>query len=246
MALSRTALLCVFATTLLLAGCASTAKSASGPTSRAAAPATTAQTQTSQTQTSSAAPAPVASAPPASPPGLTPAGVVEAYFAAVNSRDYTEAWSLGGDNLGQSYGTFVAGFADTAEDTVDSLSANGANVAVQFTATNTDGTTAGYAGTYTVTGQAITGASIAQVAGPPPQTLCGAPANPYGYNYCGSGGKITSPPQDICDYFSCIDYFQKGNGYMVECEDGMVSMSGGFSEACNDHGGVKQQVYSGG
>lgn len=246
MALSRATLLCAFATTVLLAGCASTATRASGPTSPAAPSTAGTATPTQAAQTSPPASAPATAPPPASPPGLTPAGVVEAYFAAINSRDYTEAWSLGGDNLGQSYGTFVAGFADTAEDTIESLTPNGATVNVQFMATNTDGTTAGYAGTYTVTGQAITGASISQVAGPPSQTLCGAPANPYHYNYCGVGGAITSPPPDICSYFSCIDNFGNGNGYMVECADGKVSMSGGIDGACSDNGGVKQQVYSGG
>jgi LPXTG-motif cell wall-anchored protein len=31
---------------------------------------------------------------------------------------------------------------------------------------------------------------------------------------------------------------------MVECQDGTVSMSGGISGACSDHGGEKQAVYA--
>lgn len=249
MALSRATLLCVFAIIILLAGCASTATSAPGPTTRAP---TAAQTQAAQTPSAATAAATGTAAatvptarPSPSPPGLDPTGVVEAYFAAINTRDYTEAWSLGGDNLGQSYSAFVAGFADTAEDTIESLSATGTTVSVQFMATNTDGTTADYAGTYTVNGQAIAGASINQIGGQPPQAGCGAPANPYGFNYCGVGSLITSPPPDICRYFSCIGYFRQGNGHMVECEDGTVSMSGGIDGACSDHDGVKQPVYDG-
>ena len=249
MALSRAKLLCAFATILLLAGCASKGTSASGPTTHTPTSATAQAAQTSSAATAAAATTAATTAPTAlpspSPPGLTPAGVVEAYFAAINGRDYTEAWSLDGDNLGQSYGAFVAGFADTAEDAIESLSVTGTTVAIQFTATNTDGSTADYEGTYTVNGQAITGASIGQVGGPPPQAGCGAPANPYGFTYCDVGSLITSPPDNICDYFRCIDNFSNGNGYMVECEDTTVSMSGGIDEACSDHGGVKQAVYSG-
>jgi hypothetical protein len=74
-------------------------------------------------------------------------------------------------------------------------------------------------------------------------SLCGAPANPYCYNFCG-GGLISSPASDVCSYFSCIDNFPNGKGYMVECRDGMYSMSGGRSGACSDHGGEDRPVYS--
>jgi hypothetical protein len=74
-------------------------------------------------------------------------------------------------------------------------------------------------------------------------SLCGAPANPYGYNFCG-GGYVNSPPSDICSYFSCIDNFWNGKGYMVECSDGMYSMSGGRRGACSYHGGEQRPVDS--
>ncbi|ADD40099.1 hypothetical protein [Stackebrandtia nassauensis] len=80
---------------------------------------------------------------------------------------------------------------------------------------------------------------------PPKPDLCGAPQNPYGYNYCGTGGVVHDPPGDICFYFECIDYFDEGKGYMVACDDGMVSMSGGRSGACSYHGGVGRTVYGG-
>jgi len=78
-----------------------------------------------------------------------------------------------------------------------------------------------------------------------PRSLCGAPDNPYGYNFCGRGGLVTNPPAGICDYFSCIPNFVNGVGYMEECQDGMYSMSGGRRGACSDHGGELRAVDSG-
>lgn len=82
-------------------------------------------------------------------------------------------------------------------------------------------------------------------AAPPHPSLCGAPSNPYGYNFCGVGGDVTSPASGTCSYFNCIANFSNGVGYMVECQDGTYSMSGGRRGACSDHGGVRQPVYSG-
>jgi hypothetical protein len=76
-------------------------------------------------------------------------------------------------------------------------------------------------------------------------SLCGAPQNPFGYNFCGRGGYIHSPAGTVCSYFHCIASFGKGRGYMVECHDATYSMSGGISGACSDHHGVLQPVYSG-
>lgn len=82
-------------------------------------------------------------------------------------------------------------------------------------------------------------------AAPPQPSTCGAPSNPYGYNFCGRGGYITSPGAETCSYFDCIASFSKGRGYMVECNDGTYSMSGGISGACSSHGGEDRPVYSG-
>jgi hypothetical protein len=84
----------------------------------------------------------------------------------------------------------------------------------------------------------------------PPRTtvapsLCGAPANPYGYNFCGRGGRITNPAPDVCADFDCIANFENGTGYMVECHDAMYSMSGGRQGACSYHRGVWRPVYDG-
>ncbi len=73
--------------------------------------------------------------------------------------------------------------------------------------------------------------------GPPPPNLCGAPANPWNYNFCGVG-TIMSPPSNFCSYFSCIpSFWQSTNGYVEECVDGMYSHSGGVSGSCSSHGG---------
>ena len=80
---------------------------------------------------------------------------------------------------------------------------------------------------------------------PVPPSLCGAPQNPFGYNFCGRGGHIYSPAGETCSYFNCIANFQNGRGYMVKCVDRTYSMSGGISGACSRHGGEERAVYSG-
>ena len=76
-------------------------------------------------------------------------------------------------------------------------------------------------------------------------SLCGAPQNPWGYNFCGRGGYITNPPSNFCSYFNCIPNFPNGTGYVEQCQDGMFSKSGGHSGSCSHHGGNKQPLYSG-
>ena len=102
--------------------------------------------------------------------------------------------------------------------------------------------------TTTVPAATVTSASTTTIASTSTTTasanLCGAPANPYNYSYCSnSGTMIYSPPSNVCSYFQCIDNFFNSTGYMVECQDGTVSMAGGFSDACTDHGGVELTVY---
>lgn len=41
----------------------------------------------------------------------------------------------------------------------------------------------------------------------------------------------------FCSSHSCIGNFDQGNGYIVQCADGMWSHSGGEPGACSDHGG---------
>ena len=82
-------------------------------------------------------------------------------------------------------------------------------------------------------------------AAPAKPSTCGAPSNPYGYNFCGRGGYVTSPPAEICSYFNCIANFFNGHGYMVECNDGTYSMSGGIRGACSYHKGEDRAVDGG-
>lgn len=78
----------------------------------------------------------------------------------------------------------------------------------------------------------------------PPQNLCGAPPNPWGYNFCG-GNVIYSPPGNFCSYFNCIpSFWMSTNGYVDECQDGTYSHSGGRQGACSYHGGELRPLYS--
>lgn len=108
-----------------------------------------------------AKPAPAASAATstASPPS-GPADVVRSYIDAINARHYQQAWTLGGDNLHQTYSQFVAGFAKTDHDELTIVAVQGDVVTVELTATQSDHTRQTYAGTYTVSGGAITAHSI--------------------------------------------------------------------------------------
>lgn len=79
---------------------------------------------------------------------------------------------------------------------------------------------------------------------PPAQNTCGAPANPWGYNFCG-GNLLYSPPSNFCSYFNCIPSFWKStNGYVDQCKDGTYSHSGGRQGACSSHGGELRPLYS--
>jgi hypothetical protein len=78
---------------------------------------------------------------------------------------------------------------------------------------------------------------------PPVVNTCGAPANPWGYNFCG-GNYISSPPSNFCSYFNCIASFWKStNGYVEQCADDTFSHSGGRQGSCSSHGGNRQPLY---
>jgi hypothetical protein len=85
---------------------------------------------------------------------------------------------------------------------------------------------------------------------PPPSPVastCGAPSNPWGYNFCGRGGYIYQPPSTFCTYFApCVSTFWTAtSGYVVQCASGSWSHSGGVSGACSRNGGVAGVLYSG-
>jgi hypothetical protein len=77
----------------------------------------------------------------------------------------------------------------------------------------------------------------------PPRSLCGAPPNPWNYNFCG-GGTISSPPSTFCVYFTpCTASFStSAKGYVEECEDGSYAHSGGRPGSCSSHGGDLRPV----
>lgn len=81
---------------------------------------------------------------------------------------------------------------------------------------------------------------------PPPKPTCipgAVNCNPWGYNFT-PGNYIYSPPSGFCGYFACINNFWNGRGYVIQCQDGMFSKSGGISGSCSYHRGNKQPLYS--
>ncbi|MGA8016497.1 MAG: hypothetical protein WCB85_11320, partial [Candidatus Dormiibacterota bacterium] len=77
----------------------------------------------------------------------------------------------------------------------------------------------------------------------PEVDLCGAPANPWGYNLC-SGPEITAAPATFCSYFICVSHFSTGSGYIVECSSGDYSwdvMTGNVHQMC---GQILQPLYA--
>ena len=109
-------------------------------------------------------PAPVQPQQPAQQQPGQDINVVEQYFYDLDIGDYTAAWTLGGDNIaGTDYGSWVAGYATTSSVTLDSdTDVGGGAVQVTFEATQSDGGTTSYAGTYYVGNGVITSASITQ------------------------------------------------------------------------------------
>ncbi|WP_446212860.1 hypothetical protein [Micromonospora sp. IBSANI012] len=78
---------------------------------------------------------------------------------------------------------------------------------------------------------------------PSAERRCGAPTNPMGYDFCG-GERVRRPDHRICDFFDCAQDFWAGRGYLVQCRDGAVSLTGGRRDACAGHRGVRRTVFS--
>lgn len=97
--------------------------------------------------------------------------------------------------------------------------------------------------TVTATPTATPTVTVTVTQAPGSEALCGAPANSYGFTFCGTGDGVPAPADNACDVFDCIDYFPNGTGYLVMCKDGKVSLSGGISGACSDHSGVLRTIY---
>jgi hypothetical protein len=48
----------------------------------------------------------------------------------------------------------------------------------------------------------------------------------------------TNPPANFCSIANCIPSFSDGQGFVVQCGDGLYSKSGGRTGACAGHGDV--------
>jgi hypothetical protein len=55
----------------------------------------------------------------------------------------------------------------------------------------------------------------------------------------GGGGGGGSRQSSFCDTHACIPNFYNGSGYVVQCNDGMWSHSGGEPGACSYDGGER-------
>jgi len=83
---------------------------------------------------------------------------------------------------------------------------------------------------------------------PPPSSnpvgTCGAPQNPWGYNFCG-GNLVTSPPQAFCSVFNCVPHFwdQAKVDYVAECNDGTYAENRHGPASCGSHGGEMRPLY---
>ena len=76
-----------------------------------------------------------------------------------------------------------------------------------------------------------------------PAVRAGVNGNPWGYDFM-AGSLITNPPSNFCSYFACISSFWNGSGYVIECQDGNYSKSGGRSGECSRHGGYLKTLYA--
>jgi hypothetical protein len=97
--------------------------------------------------------------------------------------------------------------------------------------------------TVTATPTATPTVTVTVTQAPGTEALCGAPANSYGFTFCGTGDGVPAPAENACDVFECIDYFPNGRGYLVMCNDQTVSLSGGISGSCSSHNGVLRTIY---
>lgn len=60
----------------------------------------------------------------------------------------------------------------------------------------------------------------------------------------GDSAPVTVPDSaSFCSTHACIDSFDSGSGYIVQCEDGEWSHSGGRPGACSYHGGETGRTY---
>ncbi|MGC4894670.1 hypothetical protein [Micromonospora sp. DT31] len=78
---------------------------------------------------------------------------------------------------------------------------------------------------------------------PPAERRCGAPTNPFGYDFCG-GQRIRRPAAGVCDWFECVPDFWSGQGWLVQCRDGAISRTGGQRDVCAGHQGWRRTMWT--
>ncbi|EME54201.1 hypothetical protein [Amycolatopsis decaplanina] len=95
-------------------------------------------------------------------PAVAVAQTVIAFYDAINRRDFLTAWNLGGQRLakGGTYASWANGYATTSWVALTVRSTSGNTVYVDLSARQTDGSLRTFSGSYTVSGGAITGASM--------------------------------------------------------------------------------------
>jgi hypothetical protein len=136
-----------------------------------------------------------------------PAAVVGDYFAAINARDYRQAWRIGGKHFSPSYEDFVPGFAETEHDTVTVLNVDGPLVAIRLVADESGGRQSVYQGTYTVEHGELVAADLHRVPGPPPTT------QPPGRDGCDPSYPDVCLDPAVGDY-DCASGTGNGPGYV--------------------------------
>jgi hypothetical protein len=65
--------------------------------------------------------------------------------------------------------------------------------------------------------------------------------NPWGYNFA-CCDTILDPPADFCSFFPCVLTFHNGESFVVECQDGLYSATGGSKQTCSGHDGHKRTL----
>ncbi len=143
------------------------ATKSAAPVATTPAPATPAATTPAAPQSAKTVyvPVPAQPAPPAQPAYFTSStAVVQQFYQDISNQDYSDAWALGGDNIGGSdYAAWAAGYDTTASVLLGTFSAFGSDqVQASLTATQTDGSVNTYEGSYTVSGGVIVAANIVQ------------------------------------------------------------------------------------
>jgi hypothetical protein len=110
---------------------------------------------------SSPTPTHTASASPSPAPTANPAvATVDAYFAAINHKQYATAWSLIQMSTSSTYAEFVQGLSGTVKDTVTILAVSGDVVTMRLSALHSNGEVQVFQGSYTVQGGVIVSSDV--------------------------------------------------------------------------------------